>query len=272
MGRRREQGIVSLVAHSPSWLALVFAAAVFSALRLVLPRISVSDQALAMLIDDAARLAWIAALAFLLASAIRVVQMYARDRVSRRRQDVESLRTLSWGAFEPLVSEAFRAHGYTVMEPGGAARGADLVLQKAGRKTVVQCWRWKQPQVSDAPVRELYEAMVAEAAHEAVFVSSGDYTPAARAFVRGKPVRLMDGHALVEMVKAVEPAPISAVIDDVEPPLVPLPDDDQIQHCPHCGGEMVIRTVASGPHAGQAVWRCWSTPHCPGTLPIGEEA
>ena len=272
MDRRRAQGIVSLVAHSPSWMALVFAAAVFSALPFVLPKISVTNQTLATLIEHASRLAWIFALVFLLASAVRAVDVCVRARrLSRGRQDVESLRTLSWGAFEPLVSEAFRAHGYTVMEPGGAAPGADLVLKKAGRKTVVQCWRWKQPQVTEVPVRELYQAMVSEAAHEAVFVSSGDFTPAARAFVRGKPVRLMDGHALVEMVKAVEPSSVSAVIDDVAPPLDPLSFDERVQHCPRCGGEMVIRTVGSGPNAGHAIWRCWSTPNCDGTLPIGGE-
>ena len=49
-------------------------------------------------------------------------------------------------------------------------------------------------------VRELHGAMTAEGAKEAILVSCGEYTGEAHRFAHGKPIRLINGEALLEMV------------------------------------------------------------------------
>ena len=49
------------------------------------------------------------------------------------------------------------------------------------------------------------------------------------------------------------------------------PDDSLlaglIRLCPRCGSKMVVRTVPSGPQAGQRVWGCAAFPRCRATEP-----
>jgi hypothetical protein len=57
------------------------------------------------------------------------------------------------------------------------------------------------------------------------------------------------------------------------PPLAE-PDDGLtgglIRLCPRCGSKMVIRTMTSGPLAGQKVWRCVAFPRCRAAEPHEE--
>jgi restriction system protein len=273
MRRQENEDILSLVAHSPWWVGLVFAAAIISSLRFVLPSIAVSNQAVEMLVESASPIAWFFAVGFLLTSAVTAFRAFFRDRLLKTQQNVESLRTLAWAEFESLVSEAFRRHGYAVEErcAAGPHGGADLLLWKADRKVVVHCKRWKQRQIGESLVRELHGLMLAESADEAVFVSSGDYTAEARAFVRGKPMRLMDGYALLDLLMSVQRPLARAVAGHPDARLDPLPIANNVPHCPRCGAEMVIRTANAGEHAGQPIWACWGTKDCRGTRSIGEE-
>jgi len=139
---------------------------------------------------------------------------YFRQRQRRRLLDaqtgLESIRALSWQDVERLVGEGFRRLGYAVEEQGGATpdAGIDLVLRKDGAKTIVQCKHWRSKQVGVKPIRELYGVMVAEKADGASFVASGDYTREAKAFTEGKPIGLIDGKVLLELVERVRaPAP-----------------------------------------------------------------
>lgn len=44
-----------------------------------------------------------------------------------------------------------------------------------------------------------------------------------------------------------------------------------IRLCPRCGSKMVVRTLASGPQAGQKVWGCAAFPRCRAMEPYGDE-
>jgi restriction system protein len=70
-----------------------------------------------------------------------VLQRYPRHP----QEGLETLRALSWQDFERLVGEAYRRRGYTVEETGGSSPDGevDLVLYTGGRKTIVQCKRWR---------------------------------------------------------------------------------------------------------------------------------
>ena len=66
---------------------------------------------------------------------------------------------------------------------------------------MVQCKRWKSRTVGVELVRELYGAMVGDEAHGAIFVTIGRYTPDAIDFARDKPIKLLDGRELVELLR-----------------------------------------------------------------------
>jgi restriction system protein len=50
------------------------------------------------------------------------------------------------------------------------------------------------------------DGMVAEDADEAIIVTSGHFTRDAQSFAAGKPIRLLDGPALLDLVRSVQPS------------------------------------------------------------------
>ncbi|MFZ5555286.1 MAG: restriction endonuclease [Pseudomonadota bacterium] len=270
MARRRNDSTLALIANAPWWVGLVVAGIIYLGLRFVVLSLASSSPFLQGLAQSAPKLAWFLALPFVLAAAVAAARQYFRRRLLETQKDIDSLRDLSWQEFELLVSAAFRRHGYAVEERGGSGPdgGIDLVIRKAGRTAVVQCKRWKQKQVGVTLVRELYGVMVSEGADEALFVSSGDYTADARGFADGKPIRLIDGQALLEMVRAVQQKPVKPVAVNVEARPEPVASAQETPSCPRCGSEMVQRTAKTGKNAGQAFWGCSGFPTCRGTLPI----
>ena len=101
-----------------------------------------------------------------------------------------ALDAMSWREFETLVGEAFRLQGYRVAETGGggADGGVDLVLERDGETTLVQCKQWKAFKVGVETVRELYGVMAARGAAAGFVVSSGRFTDEAQRFASGRNV------------------------------------------------------------------------------------
>lgn len=136
-----------------------------------------------------------------------------------RSDSASALEDMTWQEFEMLVGEGFRRQGYKVRETGGggADGGVDLVLVRDREKTLVQCKQWKAMKVGVPVVRELFGAMAAEQASAGIIVTSGDFTKEARAFASGRNLRLLNGRALVELIRQGRLAPMA------EPTAAPAP-------------------------------------------------
>jgi restriction system protein len=188
-----------------------------------------------------------------------------RRRLVDHQTSLESLRAVSWKDFEFMVAEAFRRQGYQVEYSlgAGADGGVDLVLRKEGGKRFVQCKQWRNQSVGAPIIREQFGILTAEAADDVIIVTSGSFTPEAMAFARGKPIRLVDGPQLLELVKTVQ-----RQTPEVEAAVAPLPETAaRTPTCPACGQPMVKRTSRQGAKAGQRFWGCSTFPKCRGTRP-----
>ena len=133
----------------------------------------------------------------------------SRSRLGDGQTSLVSLRKTPWKQFEFLVAEAFRRQGYQVEYSlgRGADSGVDLILQREGRKSLVQCKQWKVYSVGAPVIREMFGQMTAENAQEAIIVTSGKFTRDAQDFAAGKPIRLIDGQQLLTLVHSVQISP-----------------------------------------------------------------
>ena len=113
-----------------------------------------------------------------------------------------------------MIAEAYRRKGYSVVENYGVGPdgGIDLVLKKAGNLILVQCKRWKTQKVDVRVVREMYGVMTAERASGVIIITSGLFTQEARIFAEGKPIDLVEGHQLVDLIRSAQGNPFPSAI------------------------------------------------------------
>lgn len=275
MARRGRQSlpdiIVEVVSRFPWWIGVALAVASYLVFHWWAgrPAPAVDPARVAAALPStmtrglAMALQYVAPLVLLVAA---VVSFIGRRRRTALVDEVASsgrasaLNGMSWREFEMLVGEAFRRQGYAVQETGGggADGGVDLVLRKEGKSYLVQCKQWKAYTVPVQTVRELYGVMVHREAAGAFVVTSGRFTPDAKAFAKGKNIRLIDGEQLVAQVQAAKatfqkPQPVSSHAARSSP------------SCPACGSEMTRRTAKKGANVGSEFWGCMRYPACRGT-------
>lgn len=252
MGRKRGSGFETLVAL-PWPLGLVVGIAGFIAVRHgvvwwlshhggMLAQGFTRDSG-AML----APLAWLLLAICWMAALCSFLRARQRRRLLDTRTDLDSLAAGGWRQFERLVGEAFRRQGYAVEETGlgGADGGIDLILRKDGRRTLVQCKQWKRQQVGVSVVREMAGLLAHHQAHAVKIVCIGSYTKEAERFTQGKPIQLIGGGQLLEMIQAVQRKGTSqpALRPRIEPVIVPAAASTASEPtCPRCGSALVQRT------------------------------
>ena len=206
-----------------------------------------------------------AALLIIGAGIIAAISKVKRRQLFDQQTSIESIRALSWQDFELLIAEAFRRQGYQVNENGGggADGGIDLYIYRDGERVLVQCKRWKVYKVGVDKVRELYGVMTAEGANRAILVTSGVYTDEAKKFASGKPLELIDGSQLSQMIP-------SNVNESSEQTLQCEIGTQATEPCPLCGSEMALKTARQGRHAGSQFWGCtmFGKTRCKGMRPF----
>lgn len=197
---------------------------------------------------------------------------------------------LSWRQFEQAAAEAFRAQGYAVqLTRDGADGGVDLILDRDGERTLVQCKHWAAWKVGVKTVRELYGVMTAQGVGAGIVVTSGRFTEEARDFASGVPVRLLDGRDVAAMLDGVPvPEELAGLAAARSRPDSDLAWGDAIAaahssarrtenartrdaadgppRCPRCGEPMVMRTASRGQNRGTPFWGCPRYPVCRGMV------
>lgn len=276
--RRRNESILDLLVELPWWASVLFAGAVYVALLYVLPGLFASNPYLVGIGIGMRQIAGPLAALCLLMAPISFFRSRHRRRLLDQQSGLDSIRAMSWRDFEKLCGEAYRRKGFAVQENGGggADGGIDLILKRGGEIWIVQCKRWKTFKVGVKEIRELYGIMAHEGANRGVFVTCGEYTEDARTFAAGKPLDLLDGPALLELVREVQAGPVPATSRPaarVEPafsnPPSPEPASTAAPSCPRCGAPMVLRIAKRGDHAGGRFWGCTGYPKYRGIVEAG---
>lgn len=295
--RRQEQKsfdeLYELLLVVPSWVGPLLALLGFLVLRFVMP--SLLDQGgehpgAGTAFGGMARgFAAPAAIVVLFLWVAAEAQKRRRRRLLDGQSGLASIRSLSWQEFEHLAGEAYCRQGYVVQETGRTSGdgGIDLWLRRGDERVVVQCKRWRTYRVGVKPVRELYGVMTSERASRGVLITSGSFTREALRFADGKPLDLVAGPALWELVQSVRavghglhsaspgaPIPRPASAQPTAPIEAPRPANarftpDTAVECPLCRAPMVLRTARRGKHAGGQFWGCTRYPNCKGIVNNG---
>lgn len=145
---------------------------------------------------------WLVMLALFGSAAVAWVEKGRRAKLVETSRTLDGLRALSWREFEQLCAEAYRRQGYQVADtPDGADGGVDLVLRKGRGTVLVQCKHYSKRQVGVRTIRELYGVMAADGVAEGIVITTGSFTRPALEFAKGKRLQLVDGPAVVALLR-----------------------------------------------------------------------
>jgi len=150
---------------------------------------------------------WVTALGVLLvlvcALAV-VVRLFRNRRMKRLRlSNMEGIVQMSGEDFEEVLLTLFRGKGYRAqLTPNGADFGADLLLERAGKRTVVQAKRWGRP-VGVKAVQEIVAARAHYKAHEALVATNSSFTQQAITLAKSNHVELWDRERFIRELPAV---------------------------------------------------------------------
>lgn len=134
------------------------------------------------------------------AEKIRVAADKLRDdeyaRLTKlRTHKIEFLLRLTPGEFEEIVGNMYRKFGYAVERtPMSNDFGRDLILEKDGRKTFVECKRYdRDSPIGRRPLQLFYGVMVNMKADAGIFVTTSSFARTAVNFAGETGIKLIDG-------------------------------------------------------------------------------
>lgn len=171
-------------------------------------------------------------------------QAFARTGLTRA-----DLQRLSPTDFERWCAARLREQGYSVQEVGRQGdHGIDLIAERGGERTIVQCKRWNSGRAIGEPqIRDLYGTMHDAEADRAMVITTGLFTEAASAWAEGKPILLWDVDRVVGDARPLATAQAVVTLT----PTVPI--------CQRDGSTMVKRVNHSD---GSTFWGCPNFPRC----------
>lgn len=104
--------------------------------------------------------------------------------------------------FERWLADQFTASGWHVVNVGhgGGDQGADLLIEKNGRRVVVQAKRYDSS-ISNSAVQQAYSAIPVYRAQEAWVVTNGSFTPQAVQLASHTEIRLCDRSTLARWIR-----------------------------------------------------------------------
>jgi restriction system protein len=253
---RKNESILNQLAVFPWWITLMIAAMTYLMLRFVLPEVSFNNQFISAFTQGVSRIAHLILIPLIAAAVFSLFNQLRKGKMLENQTCLDSIKDLSWRQFEELVGEVYRRKGYLVLEnpSEGVDGGIDLRLRKNGQMTFVQCKHWKSKSVGVKIVRELYGVMTGKKANIGIIVTFGNFTQEAKAFAKGKPIHLIGGNQLVNLISEVQTNGIASAYPESK------------ISCPKCGSEMVLRTAKKGKYAGNKFWGCTGFPGCKSIL------
>lgn len=258
---RKNDSLLDILSLLPWWVSVALSGTSYLILKYFIPSIEFqqkgpTDMTYAFykgLANAAPMLAPIIALLLIIPAPISAINSWRKRKLLDKQECIDTIRNLTWKEFEELVGEAYRRQGYAVYENSGAGPdgGIDLILKMDSDVILVQCKHWKTVKVGVDKVRELYGVHVSKNANKSILMTSGIITQEAKNFAENKPIDLVEGSQLWELIKNVQPnskATSSTLTSFVA--------------CPECGSEMVLKTARKGQYIGQKFWGCSAFPNC----------
>ena len=174
--RMAENSLFAILLRSRWWVSLAVGAAAVTLALVVAPR-------------EYAVYAAFGAMPFFVIAAIAAWKQLQAPSPARLARTLEAVQAMSWPQWIEAVGQGFERDGFQVERLTGG--GADLLVTRSGRRSLVACRRWKVARVGVEPLRELSEAAAARDVDHSIYLAIGELTEQARRFAASHRIKGM---------------------------------------------------------------------------------
>lgn len=108
---------------------------------------------------------------------------------------------MTWVDFRDALEQAFARAGFAVTR---VDKGADLLLTRDGRTTLVSAQRWKAARHGEEALQALHAAAQERGATGCIYVALGSFSPNAERFAARHQVELMQTDSLARLIRDVK--------------------------------------------------------------------
>jgi restriction system protein len=207
---KKDLNIVDFLAQIPWWISVTISASLYVLLKFVVPYVETQSTLVNEThISLGPFLAPVVALAFLSPITFSLLKSSRKKKLHELRDEIQSIQNLAWPQFKELVAEAYRRNGYNIMENSAftADPSVDLVMRKSANLYLVQCRYWQNRKLGLREVKNLFSLMHEKQASGVYLLTTGIFTYEARHYALGRPINLLDGIGLVELLGKVDSSP-----------------------------------------------------------------
>ena len=154
------------------------------------------------------------ALAFLAPVTFSFFKSSKKKRLHDLREDITEIQELSWSELNEKVAKAYRKAGYMIMgnDPYTSDPSIDIVMRRSANLYLLQSRYWRNRKVSLREVKKLSGIMHEKQASGIFLLTTGIFTKNARRYAIGRPINLVDGIKLVELLDTIKQDDSSAPI------------------------------------------------------------
>ncbi|MEZ7910797.1 MAG: restriction endonuclease [Propionivibrio sp.] len=178
-----QNSLFAILLRSHWWISLVVALFIVLLARLVVPE-AYASYALSF------------AVPFVVIAAIAAWKQRHVPGEAQVRALVERVSPMGWAEFSALLEDAYRRQGGTVTRVEG---GADLLVERSRRLSVVAARRWKAASHGLPALRELVAERERRGAHEALYVALNPLSDKGLLYAREHGVVVVDAAALASL-------------------------------------------------------------------------
>jgi restriction system protein len=173
-----EKSLFAFLLRSPWWVSLLLVLVFALAARALLPA-------------EYAAMGALGAFPFLVIAIMAAWRQWRAPSPALLAAALERAAGMSWRDFSALLEQTLQGQGYSVTRLNGDA--ADFRLERQGRVSLLSCRRWKAASHGIDALRQLEAARQAQEAQQAIYISLGPVSDAARLHAQGAGIRLIHG-------------------------------------------------------------------------------
>jgi restriction system protein len=181
-----EKSLFAILLRSPWWVSLLLVLVFALAARALLPA-------------EYAAIGVLGTLPLVVVAAVAAWRQWRAPSPVLLAAALERAGAMSWREFAALMEQTLTQQGYRVSRLDGEA--ADFRLERQGVTSLVSCRRWKAASHGIDALRALEAARQAQGAQQALYLSLGPVSDAARLHAQGAGIRLIYGTDLALLMQ-----------------------------------------------------------------------